>query len=299
MSMFSILFVFFLQLFSLQTWFLSANDYPYELSILAIFRDEAPYLKEWLEFHKLVGVEHFYLLNNCSEDDYLSVLQPYIDREEVELFEWPNQAHSWNEFIYEIQPQAYTMGIALASGQTKWLAIIDIDEFLTPINRTKVPEVLKDYESFGGVCFNWKIFGHSGFYDLPLDKLMVEALVMTAPLTRPTHLGVKSIVRPERVQASHHAHYATYKAGYFHVNSNKVNAINSDGVTNGVYYDRLVVNHYWSRSGSYLYKKLIRYHEWFPAINPKNWASYVEGMNVVKDSTMQPFIPPLREAMGL
>ena len=31
------------------------------LSICAIYRDEAPYLVEWIEFHRLVGVEHFYL----------------------------------------------------------------------------------------------------------------------------------------------------------------------------------------------------------------------------------------------
>jgi len=30
---------------------------PYTLAIAAIFKDEAPYLKEWIEYHKLVGVE--------------------------------------------------------------------------------------------------------------------------------------------------------------------------------------------------------------------------------------------------
>ena len=31
----------------------------YQVSICAIFKDEAPYIKEWIEFHKIVGVEHF------------------------------------------------------------------------------------------------------------------------------------------------------------------------------------------------------------------------------------------------
>ena len=30
----------------------------FELAIAAIFRNEAPYLREWIEFHRLVGVEH-------------------------------------------------------------------------------------------------------------------------------------------------------------------------------------------------------------------------------------------------
>ena len=31
------------------------------LSICAVYRDEGPYLREWIEFHRLVGVERFYL----------------------------------------------------------------------------------------------------------------------------------------------------------------------------------------------------------------------------------------------
>ena len=51
---------------------------PY-LSIAAIYRDEGPYLREWIEFHRLVGVERFFLYNNRSTDDHLEVLAPYID----------------------------------------------------------------------------------------------------------------------------------------------------------------------------------------------------------------------------
>ena len=80
-----------------------SEDYQYELSIGAIFQNEAPYLKEWIEFHKLVGVEHFYLFNNCSTDDYLAILQPYIESGEVDLFQWPTRAVSWENWLYEVQ----------------------------------------------------------------------------------------------------------------------------------------------------------------------------------------------------
>ena len=40
----------------------------YDLTIAAVFQNEAPYLKEWIEFHKLVGVEHFLLVDNESTD---------------------------------------------------------------------------------------------------------------------------------------------------------------------------------------------------------------------------------------
>jgi hypothetical protein len=276
-----------------------ANHPCYQLAIGAIFQNEEPYLKEWIEFHKLVGVQHFYLYNNCSTDGYQSVLQPYIEAGEVELFNWPIQAMSWNEWIHEVQPAAYTNCIKRANGKVKWLALIDIDEFLTPISAASIPEILGDYEDCAGVCFNWKTFGHSGLFDPPEDKLMIETLTNAAPETRPTNLGVKSIIRPELVEACKHPHYVTYKEGYYHVNSDKERDIDANGATARVHYDRLIVNHYWSRTGSYLYKKLQRYRAWFPEIVPEKWIEYVQGMNEVADRSMEPFIDPLREKMGL
>lgn len=285
-------------LLSITIWTISADNYRYELAIGAIFRDEAPYLKEWIEFHKLVGVQHFYLFNHGSEDDYISVLRDYIDRGEVELFEWPYPVKSWEHWLYEVQAEAYEKCISLAQGTVKWLALIDIDEFLTPICSDSVPTVLKEYEPFGGVGFNWKLFGHSGFLDLPPDKLLIESLVMTAPYDRPTHLGVKSIVRPERVKGCNHPHYMIYKEGFYAVNSNRQRDIDSEGRASGVYYDRLVINHYWSRTGNYLYKKLKRWSVLAPHVVPENWVEYVKDMNLVRDHSMERFIAPLRQQMG-
>ena len=48
------------------------------LSVCAIYKNEARYLAEWLEFHLLAGVEHFFLYNNDSTDDHREVLAPYL-----------------------------------------------------------------------------------------------------------------------------------------------------------------------------------------------------------------------------
>lgn len=36
-------------------------DKLYYLSVCAIFKNEGPILKEWIEYHLLVGVDHFFL----------------------------------------------------------------------------------------------------------------------------------------------------------------------------------------------------------------------------------------------
>ena len=43
-------------------------------------RNEGPYLREWLEFHRLVGVTAFYVFDDASTDDTRAVLAPYVAR---------------------------------------------------------------------------------------------------------------------------------------------------------------------------------------------------------------------------
>ena len=60
-----------------------------ELAVCAIFREEAPFLDEWIAFHVGVGATHFYLYNNFSTDNYKQVLEPWIARGTVTLIDWP------------------------------------------------------------------------------------------------------------------------------------------------------------------------------------------------------------------
>ena len=46
----------------------------YRISICGIFKNEAPFLKEWIEFHEMIGIEHFYLYNNNSDDNFEEIL---------------------------------------------------------------------------------------------------------------------------------------------------------------------------------------------------------------------------------
>ena len=58
----------------------------YYLSIVAIFKNESWILEEWLNHYINEGVEHFFLIDNDSNDDYLSILKPFIDKKQVTLF---------------------------------------------------------------------------------------------------------------------------------------------------------------------------------------------------------------------
>ena len=52
----------------------------YELSICALFKNESHGMKEWLEHYIFHGAEHFYLLDDESDDTTREVIQPYIEK---------------------------------------------------------------------------------------------------------------------------------------------------------------------------------------------------------------------------
>ena len=70
--------------------FQNGGKIRYEMAACLRFKDVARYLPEWLEFHSMVGVEHFYLYNNNSTDNYQEALAPYVRDGLVTLHEWPH-----------------------------------------------------------------------------------------------------------------------------------------------------------------------------------------------------------------
>lgn len=146
-------------------------DKKYRVSICAIFKNEAAYLREWIEFHKIVGVEHFYLYNNFSTDNYLDILKPYIDDDTVSLLDW-NFEHQ--------QMQCYKDAIKRFSSETNWLGFIDIDEFVVPNSTDNIFDYLKDFYHYPAVLIYWKLFGASGNLHRDKKSLVINDFTVSA-----------------------------------------------------------------------------------------------------------------------
>ncbi len=126
----------------------------YNLSICAVFKNEERYLREWIEYHRLIGVDHFYLYDNCSKDRSIDILIPYIREGLVTLIHWPDRIPEENvsEWALSTQLPAYE-NVAKYRGlnATKWLAFIDVDEYLVPVEANTVLEILEKYENDPGL----------------------------------------------------------------------------------------------------------------------------------------------------
>lgn len=269
----------------------------YELSICAIFQNESPYLKEWIEFHKLQGVEHFYLYNNNSEDNYLEVLEPYILKNEVSLVEWPFKYESGDHDQWiKIQCQAYMDCIEKHKDKTDWLAVIDIDEFLFCPEGTLLPKFLKDYSQYGGLSVNWIKFGTSNVEEIPPESCMIELLTHCANYDDENNHFIKSIVQPKYVESCSNPHYFTYKGEKYavDVDERKTKGTRSENIR----LDQIRINHYWTRTLKYfLEKKIDSRQKRRPWFFTEQLFQMAERCNLRIDTAILRYVDPLRRSM--
>lgn len=274
------------------TGFSSDQSYKYDLAICAVFQNEADYLREWIEFHKLVGVKHFYLYNNLSNDTYYQVLGPYIQSGEVELIEWGYNTNPDGSNWSTIQLMACHHAINLSKNAVKWLAIIDTDEFLFPVEIDSLSEFLLDYEDVGALCVNWQMYGTSGIKKIFPGHLLIEDLIYKAPMDYSANVHVKSIVRPECVERLESPHSCAFLPGFYQVNPNKELFF---GPYSSVQIDKIRINHYWTRDEHFFYNvKVPRRQKW----QDGGCIQRANDMNKEIDTSIFKYVPRLKQKMA-
>lgn len=247
-----------------------------ELAIAAIFREEAPFLDEWLSFHRGVGASHFYLYNNFSTDNYGEVLAPWIAAGLVTLIDWPVQVG---------QRSAYKDALRRTRYNARWVAFIDIDEFLFSPTAVDIRPILRQYADLPGIEV-WQVFFGSGGHEKRPNLPVTEAYLRAAGAERTT---VKTIANPRLVR-KHDVHQFKYWGGH---------ALDTDRLPvtkdRAPVLDILRINHYWSRSLEDLATKIRRGDASTPdkRESDKHFATE-RGLNRQVDETILPVARAIR-----
>lgn len=149
----------------------------YDLCILAMFKNESMIIEEWVQHYIREGVNHLFLIDNGSNDDYMKKIEKYksyftIVHKPLKL-EKGTQSKHYNDVFNEL-------GL---KNKTKWLMIVDIDEYVYASNgHNKIYDVLQKLpDNVHKVCIPWKIFGCNDNKDQPEN--IINSLVKRENLT--------------------------------------------------------------------------------------------------------------------
>ena len=186
--------------------------FDHEIAIVAILKDEGRYISEWLDYHKTIGVTKFYLYDNDSRDNIREILTPHIKSGLVEYNYFPGKF---------MQMAAYNDALKRHRFHCRYLAIIDLDEFIYPRGKKNLPqqvaELLAPWKDAGGLTMNWRFFGSSGEEEYDPNRGVLERFTRRGVDMIYEHQAVKTIVNPRAVKLIAHPHYAIYLPGKYAV----------------------------------------------------------------------------------
>jgi hypothetical protein len=252
------------------------------LAACSVYLNEAPYLREWIEFHRLVGVERFFLYDNGSTDDHLEVITPYIEAGIVTLREWRASPL--------VQRDVFDDCIRTHREDARWIAFLDLDEFLFSPAGATVAELLQEYERWPAVGVSWAMFSHSGHRARP-DGLVVESYTLR---DREATGLLKMIVDPLRTARCDNAHWFTSDYG---LPADENGWPLAEGQARWSSFERLRINHYASRSRDELRDKVERGSGWN---HLRRWRKQdLDGdLDLVRDDAITRWVPELEAALG-
>jgi hypothetical protein len=218
----------------------------YYLSLCCIVKDENRYLKEWIDYHLKIGVEHFYIYDNDSAVPVADTLRELGLLQHVTVI--PISGPS-------MQLTAYKNCLNRFGTKSYWMGFIDMDEFLVPKSTNgDMQAFLKDYEAYAGLGVNWLVFGSSGFKNRT-DEPQLSRFLMRSDLEFAANSHIKSIVQPKYVKGFQDPHALKYRFGKYCVNEN-FERVNTAFSAPSVH--KIQLNHYYCRSQEEYEEKIKR-----------------------------------------
>ena len=224
------------------------NLFAHDLAVVAIFKNEEHYLKEWLDYHLLAGVDHFYLYDNDSSDDCAEILAPYVAAGLVTSKKISGGS---------AQFAAYADAVLNYRFHCRRMAFIDLDEFIFPKNTTasipaRLDEILKNFPDASGLAINWQLFGSNGEETADYSRGVLERFTRRAsvdwvmPIPNRDIPGgnaqVKTVADPRRIYFFTSAHFPIYFEGNFSVNER--GEVTDSYCNEPVTAKKIAINHY-------------------------------------------------------
>jgi len=138
----------------------------YEVAVLAMFKNESWIIKEWIDHYLSEGIDHFYLIDNGSTDNYLEKINPYIHDGKITLIKdsYRQRFHT-QDILYN---KHY---LEKVRSETNWIIVVDMDEYIYSRNGCKTTSayIATIPENINKIVLPWKLFGSSNIIAHPED----------------------------------------------------------------------------------------------------------------------------------
>lgn len=232
------------------------------IAIVAIIKNVATYIEEWLEFHRVAGARHFFVYDNGCTDDTRGRIRQSRHADRVTITPWRMQGiDPTTQRRISQQVGAYAHAVTTYGDSFERMAFIDIDEFLVPDPGMTLMEALTAHGDHSNISLPWHMFGHDG-KDVAPAGWVIRNFTSRAPVPyapKSDLLRFKCVVDPCRVNGVGVHSFETVDMGV--QTANVAGAVTSNSKRkkpNFFVSNPLQLNHYYLLSKAELEDKLNR-----------------------------------------
>lgn len=165
------------------------------ISICLLTKNENQYLREWIQYHLNIGIDHFYIYDNNDDLSAQHEILKYFDTKYFTFIPWLT-------YCKHMQIEAYNDCLNRFGIDNEWIAFIDTDEF---INCENIRKSISQYKQYDYIRIEWIMYNANGqlYYS---DKPVRERFTQSFP-NQSTIDYYKSIVQPNKIKKMivHHA----------------------------------------------------------------------------------------------
>jgi hypothetical protein len=272
------------------------TDAPHYLTTATIVHGEAKYIREFVAFHKLVGVDHMLIFMDGGFDRPThDAIHDFIATGFVKLISWPRFIKDRNN-----QFLAYQYAVAEMRGKTTWLAMIDADEFLFAPTSADLKSELRRLEHLSALAVYSHTFGTGGVDHIPEGGLVTETLTKRGSRDHFKNRTQRTIAKPEAVRAIRSANTCVLKGTFFLGWDEAGVAVKATGEA-GHPSQALRINHYFTRAEADLRIKLERQYfgksKRHTKMDTKRAEASDGSLSVEDDFALAPYLPDLKKLM--
>lgn len=253
------------------------------LSICTITHNDSRFLREWVEYHRLIGCDKFYVYDCESQDDTYQILEPYIRSGVVKFIPWFS-----SEMMDEKEFNAAIFNHYLSNYATKyqWGTCLKPLYYINPHVNENLKEFFAPCKHIGGVAVFKQKFGTNFVKKLGKRQLIIETFTQKAPTYDPMNFSHVIFFRPKHV-VQINPRELIYEKGYYTVNEH-LNPLSME-----IFIDKIQCNDYTFLDEENLQKIAVS-KKWDPL-----YLNYVRNhLNRCEDSTILRFSLSLRKSLG-
>ena len=228
------------------------------LAIALVVRNEERHIGEWARFHRLAGVRHVIAYDDASSDGTVAELRRELSADRLTVIPW-GQRLSDRQLRRPIHNQvlAYAHAAANFGGAYRWLACIDADEFLVPVQAASVDAALAHLgPEVVNVSLPWHMFGRCGHQQPPRGGVVANyRLRASDPMQG---VNFKCLVDPCRLQAVRVHSMDTGRPALTWNDRGEAVPLRQRRQASFYAAEHLQLNHYYTRSSEELEEKIGR-----------------------------------------